>query len=1220
MSSAVNPDFYLYNLTIQRPSSAVKCCIGNFIGVRKQQQIVRATSTCIELWVFDKDTGSLRKVTDQNTYSNIREIHAFLPVGFHKHLVIITSDSGNLCLLEYNAERSQFDRVVCEPYFKTGVRAITPGEYIAVDGRDRAFMMGAIEKNKFAYTVSHDSDNKPVVSSPLEANRSRVVTFAMCGLDVGFEDPLFAAIESEISEKGAFKKTLTYYELDLGLNNVIKKFSEDVPDSANFLLPVPGGIDGPSGVLVCSKDIIQYKYLSRMTHSVPIPKRVGQVGSAQIVSGVVHVLKHSFFILLQSDKGDIFKVTVNGLPQDSDESDGRAGVVDFIEIKYFDSMPVCSSLLIFRSGFLYANCESGDQYIYQFEKLGDDPKEKSWTSTDYPDDIAVMNAEDTGFEVRKFDNLNLVYILENLNPIVASKLYDSGNISDLPVIYSLCGSGARSSLKVLNHQLPFTEIVTQELPSKVKSIFSTRTHIGDSYDKFIVISFYDQTLVLSVGEEVEEAEGSGLLTENSTLDIGQVGSDSLVQIYPGGLKQIFYDESDHPVKEVKWSSPVGIEVLHSSVTNTQVVLALSSRELVYFETDDQDRLIEYGERKELDSQITSLSLGEVSRGQARFPFILAGGRDQTLTVLNTDPSATLDIVAKEDLSSVPCSLMSFHMKDSGIQVTSIDDDQADDSAIGTLYVHIGMTNGVYARLKLDPVSGELTNPRNQYVGPREVHLSQLHLDHQNVIGLCSVRSYLGYSTATDFQITALSKPVFTGTCSFKSEDVPENGALGVHGDSLTIFTVDQLNSSLLIESIGLRYTPKAMAASTESNQMIYVAESDFQIKSPYIEEGDEDEAVAYSYDEDKQEYYQQFGYEHKADSWGSCLQVVSTENSAVGQTIELANEAAFKVCRVSFESDLENSYLVVSTSIGQSFAPNGNSGSFIRVYLINPDGSLEFSYKTKTEGLALALIPFQGKLLAGFNNLLILYDLGKKQLLKKCTTRLDCRKIVDLATQGFRVIVSDISDSVRYLIYKPLENEFFEFADDSIKRHMTRSMMLDYDTVIVGDKFGELSVLRCSDEVTELSEEDPHAVNLSHSERKFNGAPFKLKSLMNFYIGDIPTSFQKGNLTIGGSECIVYTGLQGTIGCLHPLKTLREIHFFIELQKLVAREVSSLTDRDLFKFRGYYVPVKGCIDGDLLEEYFQMGGEKRLKIAKEMERQPREIDRRISEMRTRFAY
>jgi hypothetical protein len=55
------------------------------------------------------------------------------------------------------------------------------------------------------------------------------------------------------------QKHLTYYELDLGLNHVVRKWSDPVDNGANLLIAVPGGADGPGGVLVCAENFIIYK-------------------------------------------------------------------------------------------------------------------------------------------------------------------------------------------------------------------------------------------------------------------------------------------------------------------------------------------------------------------------------------------------------------------------------------------------------------------------------------------------------------------------------------------------------------------------------------------------------------------------------------------------------------------------------------------------------------------------------------------------------------------------------------------------------------------------------------------------------------------------------------------------------------------------------------------------------------------------------------------------
>ncbi len=55
-------------------------------------------------------------------------------------------------------------------------------------------------------------------------------------------------------------------------------------------------------------------------------------------------------------------------------------------------------------------------------------------------------------------------------------------------------------------------------------------------------------------------------------------------------------------------------------------------------------------------------------------------------------------------------------------------------------------------------------------------------------------------------------------------------------------------------------------------------------------------------------------------------------------------------------------------------------------------------------------------------------------------------------------------------------------------------------------------------------------------------------------------------------------------------------------------------------YRGYYVPVKGVIDGDLCERFSLLPADKKAMIAAEVDREVREIEKKISEMRTRVAY
>ncbi len=156
------------------------------------------------------------------------------------------SDSGRIVILQYNPEKNAFIKIHQETFGKTGCRRIVPGQYMACDPKGRAFMISAVEKQKFVYILNRDSQAKLTISSPLEAHKSHTIIFDICGMDVGYENPLFACIEADYGEvesknssinTGKITKHLTFYEMDLGLNHVVRKSSEPIPESAHLLIP-----------------------------------------------------------------------------------------------------------------------------------------------------------------------------------------------------------------------------------------------------------------------------------------------------------------------------------------------------------------------------------------------------------------------------------------------------------------------------------------------------------------------------------------------------------------------------------------------------------------------------------------------------------------------------------------------------------------------------------------------------------------------------------------------------------------------------------------------------------------------------------------------------------------------------------------------------------------------------------------------------------------------
>lgn len=60
----------------------------------------------------------------------------------------------------------------------------------------------------------------------------------------------------------------------------------------------------------------------------------------------------------------------------------------------------------------------------------------------------------------------------------------------------------------------------------------------DKYDSHIVVSFVNATLVLSIGETVEEVTDSGFLGTTPTLGCGLIGDDALLQVSSFHFKKV----------------------------------------------------------------------------------------------------------------------------------------------------------------------------------------------------------------------------------------------------------------------------------------------------------------------------------------------------------------------------------------------------------------------------------------------------------------------------------------------------------------------------------------------------------------------------------------------------------------------------------------------------------------------------------------------------------
>eukprot|EP00249_Psilotum_nudum_P023101 c28748_g1_i1 orf=75-3716(+) len=1211
---------YLYSLTLQRATGVVCATYGNFIG-GKSQEIVVARGKVLDL-LRPEENGKLQTILSVEIFGCIRSLVQFRLTGSQKDYIVVGSDSGRIVILEYNKEKNSFEKVHQETFGKSGCRRIVPGQYLAVDPKGRAVMIGACEKQKLVYVLNRDNAARLTISSPLEAHKSHTIVYSITGVDCGFDNPMFAAIELDYSEAdqdstgqaaNEAQKHLTFYELDLGLNHVVRKWSEPIDNGANLLVTVPGGGDGPSGILVCAENFVIYKNQNHPDIRAVIPRRADLPAErgVLIVSAATHRQKNMFFFLLQSEYGDIFKVTLEYTKDDQ--------VIE-VRIKYFDTIPVTSAMCVLKTGFLFAASEFGNDALYQFQSIGDDIDVESSSST-------LMETEEgfqpVFFQPRKLKNIVQIDEIESLMPIMDMKVTNLFE-EETPQIFALCGRGARSSLRILRPGLAITEMAVSQLPGVPSAVWTVKKSVNDEFDAYIVVSFANATLVLSIGETVEEVSDSGFLDTTPSLAVSLLGEDSLMQVHPNGIRHI---RADGRINE--WKTPGKKTIVKVGCNRMQVVIALSGGELIYFEMDLTGQLMEV-EKREMSGDVACLDIAPVPEGRQRSRFLAVGSYDSTIRILSLDPDDCMQILSVQAVSSPPEALLLLE-----VQASTGGEDGADRPA--SVFLNAGLQNGVLLRTEVDMVTGQLSDTRTRFLGLRAPKLFSALVRGRRAMLCLSSRPWLGYIHQGHFLLTPLSYETLEYAASFASDQCAE-GVVAVAGDALRIFTIERLGETFNQTVMPLRYTPrkfimhphKKSLIILETDQGAFSAEEREMAKKECVdatgvrENGKMDIDQENGDDEDREDAFpdEQFGCP-KAESkkWVSCIRVLDPKTAETTCLMALQdNEAAFSICSVTFHDKDLGTLVAVGTAKDLQFWPRRcSSGGFIHIYKFVEDGkTLDLVHKTPVDGVPTALCPFQGRLLVGVGQILRIYDLGKRKLLRKCENKNFPNTIVSIHTYGDRIYVGDIQESFHYVKYRRDENQLYAFADDSSPRWLTATLHIDFDTMAGADKFGNIYFVRLPHDVSEEIEDDPTGGRIKWELGKLNGAPNKFEEIIQFHVGDVVTCLQKASLIPGGGECVLYGTVMGSVGALLPFTSREDVDFFSHLEMHLRQENPPLCGRDHMGYRSAYFPVKDVIDGDLCEQYPTLAPDMQRKIADELDRTPGEILKKLEDIRNRI--
>ena len=869
------------------------------------------------------------------------------------------------------------------------------------------------------------------------------------------------------------------------------------------------------------------------------------------------------------------------------------------------------------------------------------------------------------FKPTLLKNLHKVFTLDSLAPITSVLVGELAGNEVSPQIYALCGRGPISSLRVLRHGLSVTELAVSELPGVPGAVFNVRDDTaagknGKFYDRYIVVSFADATLVLSVGETVEEmGKESGFLTTEPTLACSALGNGSgdqgggIVQVYPGGVRHIQRGSVS------QWHVPGIKKIECASANESQILIALVGGELIYFELDPMSGNLMEAATRDVGADVCSLDVGAVPKGKSRSLFAAVGCRDSTVRLLSLAPGSLL-----EQKSSTALGTTRPH----SVALSNV---EGEDGGASEITLTVGLDDGSALRAGVDAITGAIsTSPSRRFLGARPVAVSRVTIQGSHSTLLLSSRPWIGRSGKGRHAMAPMSYAPLDHGCSFSNEAIPE-GIVATSGNTLRILSVGDSGDTPALGAeddeafnsnrVELRYTPRQQcllsARITESSRKIVLAVVESDVND-FGEEGkkamgfdgtgkakaskkkeskDGDDAMDMDMDEDSDEEEKKDGGDEGDEDdeddntrltpirgpvpseqgrWGSCVRLVDPANACTTlHCVEMnRNEAALCCASVRFHSRGGESLLAVGTVTGMTMHPLGHKESHVVLYRVVNGERLQLLHRTKVDdGPVLSLVHFQGRLLVGIGKTVRLYEMGKRQLLKKCELRGFPTMVKTLQAAGDRAFVGDMMQSVQFIRYDATANKLVLVAKDRSPRPITCQELLDINTVAVGDKFGNVSILRLP-RGADVGAIDVTGTRALWDSSREDATP-KLETLCTYHVGEVVTAMTRASLVAGGAESLIYVTVTGRVGAFVPFTSREDVEFYTSLEGHLRAEAPRPTGRDPQSYRSYYAPIKHIVDGDLCDAYAQLPYDAKQKIAEQLDRSVGEVLKKLEDTR-----
>merc|ERR1712223_2176871 len=434
-----------------------------------------------------------------------------------------------------------------------------------------------------------------------------------------------------------------------------------------------------------------------------------------------------------------------------EKMDGTADIKD-LKLELLGETTIADCITYLDNGYVYVGSRLGDS---QLVRLNVDPDESG-------------------------SYVTIVDTFTNLGPIVDMVVVDLERQGQGQLV-TCSGAFKEGSLRIIRNGIGIHELASIDLPS-IKGMWPLKLgNNAKALDNTLVLSFVEQTRVLTLlGEEVEETEIPGFLSDQQTFYTGNVDFKQVVQVTPKSVRLV-NAESKQFVDE--WTPPGGRVISVTGCNFSQIVCAAGPI-LFYLEIKD-GKIVQNGDTT-LEHEVACIDITPLNDTEKRSEIVSVGlWTDITVRLLKL-PS--LEEITKESLGGdiIPRSILMTQFEGTNYLLCALGD--------GSLFYFTMSSQGC------------LTEKKKVTLGTQPTVLRKFKTRSTTNVFACSDRPTVIYSSTQKLVFSNVNLREVKHMCPLNAEAYPDSLALATD-TTVTIGTIDEIQK-LNIRTIPLGETPR----------------------------------------------------------------------------------------------------------------------------------------------------------------------------------------------------------------------------------------------------------------------------------------------------------------------------------------------------------------------------------------------------------------------------